>query len=135
MASNVQQGTRGLSAGDWIRIKRLNGAKQYQTDKPDDIAPTMSAQLPYNKAMLIAPVVGTSRIRRAASSWTDYTASQTADYVLESGAYFVDPSSGTKTLLAAKTLTGVKVCNCTTFSVNKVGACVTCGKFVHKRLM
>lgn len=123
MASNVQQGTRGLSAGDWIRIKRLNGAKQYQTDKPDDIAPTMSAQLPYNKAMLIAPVVGTSRIRRAASSWTDYIASQTADYVIESG------------VAGTKTLTGVKVCNCTTFSVNKVGACVTCGKFVHKRLM
>jgi hypothetical protein len=31
--------------------------------------------------LLLKPVVGTSRIRRGASSWTDYIASQRADYV------------------------------------------------------
>ena len=27
--SNASAGTRGLSAGDWIRLKRINGAKGY----------------------------------------------------------------------------------------------------------
>lgn len=125
MASNVQQGTRGLSAGDWIRIKRLEGARRYEMDKPLDIAPVMNPQLPYNKAMNIAPIVGTSRIRRTASSWSDYIASQNTDYILESGV------AGTKTLTGIK----IKLCDCGPFSINKVGACLKCGKFVHKRLM
>ena len=29
--SNAQQGTRGMSASDWIRLQRLRGATTYQT--------------------------------------------------------------------------------------------------------
>lgn len=46
-----------------------------------DIVTTPAIQQPYGPALLLKPVVGTSRIRRGASSWTDYIASQRADYV------------------------------------------------------
>ena len=83
--SNAQSQTRGLSAGDWVRIKRLLGARTYQTVNLNtnvDIEPPTQPQLPYNLPIHSFKVVGTSKIRRTASSWTDYRAAQTADYVL-----------------------------------------------------
>ena len=89
----------GLSAGDWIRLKRLNSSKGYgyttgnasgsgstatQALYPlnKDIAPPEPGQLPYGKALLIPyEGAGTSKILRPASSWTDYIASQTGDFV------------------------------------------------------
>ena len=49
-----------------------------------DISPQMAAQLPYNPSMLIKAVVGTGKIRRPASNWTDYVASQKGDFVTNS---------------------------------------------------
>ena len=49
-----------------------------------DISPQMAAQLPYNPSMLIKAVVGTGKIRRPASNWTDYIASQKGDFVTNS---------------------------------------------------
>ena len=46
-----------------------------------DISPQMAAQYPYNPSILIKPVVGTGKIRRPASNWTDYVASQTGDFI------------------------------------------------------
>lgn len=83
MASNVQAGTRGLSAGDWIRLKRLQGARNYQTDKDSDIT-NSTLRLEPESGRRVYTEFGTSKIRRPASSWTDFIASQKADYVLES---------------------------------------------------
>jgi hypothetical protein len=103
MASNVQRGTRRMDASDWVRIKKLRGATNYVTDQPGDVnnPPPLRccAIADYNR--MRRAEFGTSKIRRPASNWTDYRASQTADFVLESR----EPFKG-------KTLTAVRVCNC-----------------------
>ena len=102
---NTSQGTRGLSAGDWTRIQRLRGAKPYgivsgavqsgvglnnitsaQFALNSDINTIPGLQQPYGPALLTKPVVGTSKIRRTASSWTDFVASQHADFYTQSQA-------------------------------------------------
>lgn len=85
MASNIQRGTRGLSAGDWVRLQRLRGARNYESDKTNDLVnpgPVTHCGVGSNRQVYCSS--GTSKIRRIASSWTDYRASQTVDYVLES---------------------------------------------------
>ena len=96
---NASQGTRGLSAGDWVRIQRIKAAKGYGNTTGNnsgasntatsamyplnkDIAPPEAGQQPYGTALLIPyAAAGTSKILRPASSWTDYVASQTGDYI------------------------------------------------------
>lgn len=131
--SNAQRGTRGLSASDWVRLKRLQGAKTYNsvnltTNK--DIYPPQSNQFEIHNssAILTFPVVGTSKIRRTASNWTDYIASQTADFVLTSQGSSTNPSI---------TNTVTKLCNCSTptYSAKKTGQCGICNQFTHVRIM
>jgi hypothetical protein len=133
--SNAQQGTRGLSAGDWVRLKRLRGAKTYSsvnlaTNK--DIAPTQFPQQYYlGGAINVYSTTGTSKIRRTASNWTDYIASQTADFVTTAQASTTSPSV---------TNTATRLCSCTStdtlYSVKKLGICTTCnGSFTHVRIM
>lgn len=123
----MQTGTRGLSAGDYTRLQRLRGARSYvdvnlMTNK--DIAPTPLAQRPYTPSSLIKPVVGTSRIRRSASMWTDHTASQTADFVTSA-------SNG----LNGNELTRTKLCNCTSAALKtKVVKCTKCAVYIHKSI-
>jgi hypothetical protein len=106
MASNVQAGTRGLSAGDWIRLKRLQGARNYQSDSVTNPSPLLLETT--QGARRVFTEFGTSKIRRPASFWTDYRASQTADYVLES------QDSQTK----SRSLTATKLCCLTTETVS-----------------
>lgn len=127
-SSNNQAGTRGLSAADWTRLKRLNGAKAYATDiaaKTDtDIAtvPQNSHSVP----MLIPRQTGASRIRRTNGQWLDYKASQTADYI-----YSKSHTNNTN----AKNLQLVRLCNCTTTSINvdRTG-CKKCAVYTHKTI-
>ena len=97
--SSMGNASGGLSAGDWIRLKRINAAKGYgvmtgNTASPNgtatsaiyprnkDISPIETQQQPYGQALLIPyEAAGTSKILRPASSWTDYIASQKADFV------------------------------------------------------
>lgn len=126
--SNAQAGTRGLSAGDWIRLQRLRGARNFEADKPSDITGTVvMPQTIYNKAMLIPRDVGTSRIRRPASFYTDFRASQTADFVTQ---------KQTATSGPAKTLTDTKLCDCTSTTLTpRLTGCQICSKTpVHKRI-
>lgn len=131
--SNAQQGTRGLSAGDWVRLKRLQGARTYRsvnltTNK--DIAPQNAPQVIIHNTtgINVFNVVGTSKIRRTASNWTDFVASQTADFVTTSQGSTTNPSV---------TNTVTKLCNCQTptYSVKKLGICTTCNVFTHVRIM
>jgi hypothetical protein len=131
--SNAQAGTRGLSAGDWIRLKRLRGARTYNsvnltTNK--DIVPPQPNQFEVHNfsAISVYPTVGTSKIRRTASNWTDFVASQTADFVLTSQAALTSPSV---------TNTVTKLCNCAvpSYSVKKTGQCRICNVTTHVRIM
>ncbi len=130
--SNAQAQTRGLSAGDWVRLKRLRGARLYQTvnlDTNADIAPPTHEQLPYSLPIHSFKVVGTSKIRRAASAWTDYRASQTADYVLPQ--VVQDVSGNTNANLGV-----TKLCDCITLPLEvKVAVCSKCVVPTHVRLM
>jgi hypothetical protein len=125
--SNSQAGTRGLSAGDWTRLQRLRGAKTYATVNlatNKDIAPTPVPQLPYTPSALIKPVVGTSKIRRPASMWTDYLGSQRADFVLQSA-----------NIAGGFILTDTNLCNCSTSTLSiKTTGCSKCAVFVHKSI-
>lgn len=92
--SNNQRGTRGLSAGDWVRLQRLRGSKNYVT-----------ANLTTDQDIDSRTRVGIGRIRRPASMWSDYRASQTADFV-----------TSASTGLNANIFTTTRVCNCQTDS-------------------
>lgn len=141
--TNMQRGTRGLSAGDWVRLQRLKGARTNSYDYTSgsvnvkgvlttnkDIAPPQFEQFPIhnkNAAIKVYPVVGTSKIRRPASNWTDYVASQSADYILSS------QSGLHKTSVVNKE---TKVCSCATTTVHtKEGICTKCNLTTHVRIM
>jgi hypothetical protein len=82
-SSNNQRGTVGLSAGDWIRLKRLQGARGYDTtlaNNTDVDVPTVG-QTAHSVPMLNPKHTGGSRIRRTNEQWINYRASQTGDYV------------------------------------------------------
>jgi hypothetical protein len=112
---NIQAGTRGLSAGDWIRLKRLRGSRNFQSDDVTNPSPTLIETT--QGARRVFTEFGTSKIRRPASFWVDYRASQTVDYVLE--------SQDTQT--KSRSLTANKVCSCSTSDVIKHnGLCVKC---------
>jgi len=140
---NAQNGTRGLSAGDWVRLQRLRAARAngYSNASTSgvltrsspifnkDVVPPPSSQIEIhnNSAINAFPVVGTSKIRRTASSWTDYVASQSADYVLRSQ----NALHGTS---VKRTL--VKLCSCTSSTVvTKTGICTQCNQTTHVRIM
>ena len=131
--SNAQQGTRGMSASDWIRLQRLKGAKTYNTVNlmtNKDITPPQSNQFEIhnNSAINVFPVVGTSKIRRPASNWTDYVASQTADYVLSS-------QNALNATSIKNTVTRLCYCTSTTL-LTKTGICSKCtGTTTHIRIM
>jgi hypothetical protein len=125
---NNQTGTRGLSAADWTRLKRLNGAKAYATviaNNTDINSPT-PLQAVHAVPMLIPRHTGESRIRRTNGQWLDYKASQTADFI-----YSKSNIANTN----AKILQLTRLCNCTTVSINvdRTG-CTKCGVYRHKSI-
>jgi hypothetical protein len=127
MASNIQRGTRGLSAGDWVRLQRLRGGRNFQADKPSDITNPPARSEP-ESGRRIYTEFGTSKIRRPASNWTDYKAAQTADYVLERSVGTCGASGRTNTGVA-RSLTINKICICdTTSAIKHNGVCVKCSK-------
>jgi len=127
-SSNNQAGTRGLSAADWTRLKRLNGARAYATDiaANTDTNILTTAQTPHSVPTLIPRQTGASRIRRTNGQWLDYKASQTADYI-----YSKSHVNNTN----AKNLQLTRLCNCTTTSINvdRTG-CGKCGVYRHKTI-
>lgn len=136
---NAQQSTRGLSAGDWIRLQRLRGARNNGLTGTDgvlttnkDIAPPAFAKVAYGPSFLIGKQTGTSKIRRPASNWTDFVASQTGDFVIASQTV----NNGVN--IAGVTNKRTTLCNCTTTTLlTKVGNCTKCnalGTVPHVRL-
>jgi hypothetical protein len=127
-SSNNQAGTRGLSASDWTRLKRLNGARTYDTviANNTDVNVATVPQNSHSVPMLIPRRTGESRIQRTNGQWLDYKASQTADYI-----YSKSDTNNTN----AKNLQLVRVCNCTTTSLNiDQAGCGKCGVYRHKTI-
>ena len=120
---NAQMGTRGLSAGDWVRLQRMRQNRTYLNTirtNEDIIALPNPKNIHPNTSRGTLPLhgYGISKIRRPASSWTEYIASQTADYVLPSQAAV----NGTSIKNTRTTL-----CNCVSTTVTtKVGPCMKC---------
>lgn len=130
MASNVQAGTRGLSASDWIRLKRLRGSRNYVSDSGQDIT-NSTVRLEPETGRRVFTEFGTSKVRRPASFWTDFRASQTADYVLESQ----NANTKSRSLTANVLCNGSKQTDCkvTTYAgtdgssvIKHNGLCITC---------
>lgn len=126
--SNAGQQTRGLSAGDWVRLQRLRGARtsgysygSYAGDLTNnkDIAPTQPATRPRGMALLIPnDSAGTSKTLRPSSKWTDFVASRTADFVTQSQST-TNPN--------ADILTVTKLCDCSSTTLTtRIGLCRSC---------
>jgi hypothetical protein len=118
MASNIQRGPRSLSAGDWVRMKRIKGDAYTQfsalflnkdiTNPPPRLETRDGGRHVYTE-------FGTSKTRRPASNFIGLKAFASTDYVLESG------GPGDKSLVA------IKLCECgSTNAVKHNGPCVTC---------
>lgn len=137
MASNLSAQTRGLSAGDWIRLQRLRGARSYMasvTSNEDIISPILP-QTVYNTSMLIPRHGCVGRIRRPTSDWISYVGSQTADYIQQQGTTSTDPVTGVVTVLNGKQLIRTRLCNCVTSAVSvKVPGCYKCSVYIHKTM-
>ncbi len=86
MASNNSAGTRGISAGDWVRLKRLNGSRTVVSSQTGnvDINGSLTNKIQYPPPFHLPFTAGSSRIRRTASAYTDFIGSQRADYVTQS---------------------------------------------------
>jgi hypothetical protein len=116
-----------LSAGDWIRLKRLRGARTYATDisQKKDILNKVTAANPFNPETDQSRVVGSSKTRREASKWTDYKASQVEAYVTKASNYnLVNPPTGSFT---GTQLSVTRLCNCTKTVLNpKSTGCIKC---------
>ena len=76
------QQTRAISAGDWIRLRRLQGARHYLTTVSNgtDINVPTIPQTRYNPALLIPRITGSSRIRRTAGDYISFIGSLTEEF-------------------------------------------------------
>jgi len=112
MASNVQAGTRGLSAADWTRLKRIHGAAEFQTSS--------------NKTRN-----GSSIIEFPASNYTDFVALNTADFITPFSIVTTPNGLGTANGISisgiGKTLAQTRLCNCTlSLLPTKLTGCAKC---------
>jgi len=127
--SDMQMGTRGLSSGDLTRLKRLRGAgNDFSANKLNvlgtnkDINPTPVPQTIYPPNFHTPREMGTSKIRRTASGFTDFKGFRYADSISQ------------KQLLNGKVLIATRLCDCTLqtgagyIDPKKQGLCPKCSK-------
>ena len=114
-----------MSAGDWIRLKRLNGGLQYMNDFTQSVTNPSLNTSPFTIPGTVPRISGTSKFRHTASQYTDFIASQHADYITQA-------STG----LNGKVLKQTRVCSCSTTAVTtKIGLNPTCSIHAHLRIM
>jgi len=131
-SSNNQRGTVGLSAGDWIRIKRLQGvagARNYAdviANNTDVIVPTVP-QTAYSVPFLKAKHTGSSRIRRTNEQWINYRASQTGDFVQNTSVF--------DACVIPRVLYTTRICDCNQAGlVPRTTGCKKCAVYTHKTI-
>jgi len=130
-SSNNQRGTVGLSAGDWIRLKRLQGfssARNYAdviANNTDVDVPTVP-QTAYSVPFLKAKHTGASRIRRTNEQWINYRASQTGDFV---------QNTSSNACQTPRVLFTTRICDCSqTDLVPRTTGCKKCSVYTHKTI-
>ena len=113
------------SAADWIRLKRLRNTSRYSTTiaANKDVINKITAGDPFNPETGQSRVVGSSKTRRTASTWTDFIASHHENYQHKSVNYsYTTPRAFTGT---KHTIT--KLCTCvTTTLAPKSAGCPKC---------
>ncbi len=76
-----------LSAGDWTRIQKLKNVRKYANEIAvnKDVINKVSIDVPFNSTLpnSSSRVVGSSKIRRESSKYTDYIASQKQSYLVQ----------------------------------------------------
>lgn len=130
--SNSQMQTRGMSASDFIRMKKLRAMRQYYTSQQTsyqdsvvgsnkDINTPPTPQVAYKLPMHHFKTVGTSKIRRPASDWTAFKASQTMDFPTHTNNVpTFDGTIGTQQYTT-------RLCDCNNYVLNtKVAGCTKC---------
>jgi hypothetical protein len=126
--TNAQTFTRGQTASDWTRFKRLNGAKQWHAGLATNVDVNVRTipQTAHSVPMLIPKHTGASRIRRTTGQWTDFIAWQHADWVSK------ESEDGNPDV---KVLHLNRLCNCTktNFTIREAG-CPKCAVYVHKTI-
>lgn len=117
-----------LSAGDWIRLKRVVGGSRYESEKNKDIT-NVALPADATRPFPLTRDVGSSRIRRESSKWTDYVAAKNGGYVLQ--------SENTTSLVPARKLNVIN-CMCgVTPPLNmsaKFTGCTRCTPAQHLRM-
>jgi hypothetical protein len=122
-----------MSAADWTRMQRRKAGVTYLTEASKEVNPPAPSVLPNGTALLIPRDVGSSKIRRTAGDFTNYTASQVSDFVLYSQGSGVAGENGGNTGAVKKTLT--RICGCkTTAFLPKIAGCAVCAAPQHVRL-
>ena len=130
-SSNNQRGTVGLSAGDWIRLKRLqafSSARDYANTIAENTDVNVPAvpQTAYSVPFLKAKHTGSSRIRRTNEQWIAYRASQTGDVVRNT-----PPNVCTVPYL----LHATRICDCVeVVELPKLVGCKKCSVYTHKTI-
>jgi hypothetical protein len=129
-----------MSAADWTRMQSRRAGITYMSDATRELNPPMPEQRPYGTALLIPSSVGGSRIRRTAGDYTNYVASNLADYVVKTGGTgrvgeSVENTGAVK--LTVKMVGRGPGCKCTTtlgITLPKTGICSKCGVAQHVRI-
>ena len=105
--------------------------------KNKDVSPTMFPQNPYGTALLIPASVGTSKIRRPASEWTNFVGAGHEDYVLMSQGGRSANENGDNTGAVKLTVVQVAACRCPSGSrpviskLPKYAGCAKCNPAQH----
>lgn len=125
-------GTRGLSSGDLTRLKRLRGSREFKVNVLEggnrDVNPNPFAQLAYPPNFRSPKHIGSSRIRRTASSFTDMKGYSLSDQVIQSQSTEIDPVTGQTINTNGKVLVAHRLCKCSTSNPKKQGLCAQCFK-------
>jgi len=140
-----------MSAADYTRMLRRTGGMNLDKtvgvgvnpNSPDtvfpkdkDVAPAMFNQNPYGTALLIPASVGTSKIRRPASDWTNYLSARNADYVLKSQGGGSANETGENTGAVKFKVVRVAACRCAAanlpaITLPKYAGCAKCNAAQH----
>ena len=126
-----------MSAGDWVRMKRLSkvteygkpgGNKAIDLAEDTDMVNVVLHSDPFNPETLISRVVGAGRTRREASKWTDFVAAVNTDYLTHRDNKSNDDSSYQPVIVRNK------LCPCeTTILTTRVGP-LRSNIYQHKRI-
>jgi hypothetical protein len=107
--------------------------------KDKDVSPRMFAQIPYGGDQLVKSAVGTSKIRRPASEWTNYLGARTADYVLKQQGGGSANETGDNTGAVKFKVVQVAACRCPanqlpTIRLPKYAGCMKCNRAQNRIL-